>query len=1024
MILENRQATTHKDAVRWLAPPDDVPYGIDYYQRALSAAYSARQPGTCEWFLKQEKYLSWDTALPHSEQSFLWLTAIPGAGKSTLAAFVTSHHLDIGHKETFYFFFDSTNGYTANTLNAGKCLLYQLYMHARENGESSHFELQKGMESSGGSQAKSFKAVWEIALKYVGRLTNPVFIIDALDENIEPDSFLNALLGLVQKTMARVLLTSRPSVVPSAKDLEVTFMEFGSDQRDDIETYIQRRTTEGLTSLPQIRSTVVETLVKNNGGMFLWVRLVFEELESTHSLAAMELALKSLPTDLEGVYAKILRKLDNALKQSQRKFCHKILIWLCCARRSLTIKELFEAMKADYANQGFLYTRETFLEAIRAACGPLVIPRMDSIHLVHFSLKEFLTKSPAEWSAFQEELRDFHINTEMGSLQILNICLGTLENMASTENFHLWGDESTRVNPDISEMQSRWPLMEYSSFNWIYHARQSGLDESSAIQALRKFFECKGSIVWIYASLAMNITYLEELKWSIDSLLLVSFNIRLREDSTSSFHMDDTRMCGDWCKFVEEIFSRYGSTLEDNPGILFDLDLPSLAQETNFQPKWISELARKSCERRTLEQSFRLKPSGTIPAHRKLHIDVSEVTRNKWSGESDPEVLGLFRVIKRYGAFIYASHDLSGKPRLLIQECSTGRRLAPSTCDAVIRFEGQVSWDPGELALLDSAISEDETRVAVVYGSIGTYSFFTCVWHLKKVISFESDPFEAKWGEVIFHTTTFQPIFNCSAKLVVFASNDLLWCPTGLVDMMTGSITAFTIHMPDFLSKDDTPYPTYPRLTLYGKGDAFIFSRESRVRVNTKRISSTGTKIEDILPPDDNNHLSKLGPVDSTFYCNLFSTDESGRFIVWISSTRRCMGVVLHDTTNGNYVTLAGDVLTTLFVNNSKIAIFAMHSLISSKLELWTWDISSSGSGPSQIAFRDHFENFCGMCASADGLTLYLVTADRTITQLTLPDLLETEEYLSFRGQHEEVIQTFASADGGSIASIRSDETR
>jgi hypothetical protein len=118
----------------------------------------------------------------------------------------------------------------------------------------------------------------------------------------------------VQKTSACVLLTSQPSAVSSVADSRVTFVEFGSEQRQDIETYIERRTATGLTSLPHLRSTIVKTLVTKNGGMFLWVRLILEELEATHSIEAIEIALKSLPTGLDGVYVQILKTLGSVLK--------------------------------------------------------------------------------------------------------------------------------------------------------------------------------------------------------------------------------------------------------------------------------------------------------------------------------------------------------------------------------------------------------------------------------------------------------------------------------------------------------------------------------------------------------------------------------------------------------------------------------------------------------------------------------------------------------------------------------------
>jgi hypothetical protein len=42
-----------------------------------------------------------------------------------------------------------------------------------------------------------------------------------------------------------------------------------------------------------------------------------------------------------------------------------------------------------------------------------------------------------------------------------------------------------------------------------------------------------------------------------------------------------------------------------------------------------------------------------------------------------------------------------------------------------------------------------------------------------------------------------------SANLVLFASSDLLWCPAGLVDMTTGSISPYAIQIPDVPPKKD-----------------------------------------------------------------------------------------------------------------------------------------------------------------------------------------------------------------------------
>ena len=73
----------------------------------------------------------------------------------------------------------------------------------------------------------------------------------------------------------------------------------------------------------------------------------------------------------------------------------------------------------------------------------------------------------------------------------------------------------------------------------------------------------------------------------------------------------------------------------------------------------------------------------------------------------------------------------------------------------------------------------------------------------------------------------------------------------------------------------------------------------------------------------------------------------------------------------------------------SNTVVFAIHDEDCWELRLSTWGISSTNSNLTEIASREYPENICGMCASADGRILYLVSKNRIITELTLPDLEE-----------------------------------
>jgi hypothetical protein len=69
----------HSDIPRWLAFPDDAPYKIDFYQRRLF------DTNTCTRTLEDEKYTNRIVSSPKSQAAFLWIDAIPGAGKTALA---------------------------------------------------------------------------------------------------------------------------------------------------------------------------------------------------------------------------------------------------------------------------------------------------------------------------------------------------------------------------------------------------------------------------------------------------------------------------------------------------------------------------------------------------------------------------------------------------------------------------------------------------------------------------------------------------------------------------------------------------------------------------------------------------------------------------------------------------------------------------------------------------------------------------------------------------------------------------
>jgi hypothetical protein len=971
---------------------------------------------------------------PKNEKAFLWITAIPGAGKTTLASFLIIRHLALGLQDTFYFFFNSTDNCTNTALCAGKCLLYQLYMNARKTGKATHVEFENAIDDSGGGKAKSFEKVWNLVTSYAACLVNPIFILDALDEAVESDLFLNALLQLLQGTSARIFLTSRPSALSPDSQSKAIVMDLGRSHQQDIEAYINIKTEQGLVSLPEVRSSIIRTLAAKNDGMFLWVRLVLEELESRHTVEEMQEALKSLPSGLDGVYLKILENLNQKLKQSQKQFCHKVLVWLFCARRPLQMEELFEAMKAEYANDGFLYNAQTMVIAIRKACGPLITIRADSIHLLHFSLREFLAKSQAGWSGPPQSLEIFRMDTRGDNLQVLKRCLTYLTSSSLSEKFLSKKNPTVPLEVDIGDLKREWPLLEYSAFNWSKHAWISGIEELPTLQALRTFFDSWASIIWISVCLMIDETTLEPLRRTI-KLLGEPLQSNSTGSATDTAISENLKACSSWCTTMSKILFDYGTALEDNPLALFDLDLSDVPLKLDFHPAWSAGPRSNSC-RRALRGSFSPRPQTDIPAQRQLHLDILDIDGPHSGRGYDPGALGFFHYSSRFDAFIYANYFVSEKHELLIQERPTGRMLAPMVCHAAAPFISNYKsgrWYDGGLVVLYAAISNDQGWIALTYGAIGSCSFFTCLWRIDERLSFAANPFESQWAEVAFHETTLQPIFDRSAALLRFVGNEYLWFPGGRLDLGNNSVVPYAITMPPVPENGDGVFgfaeqaQNTQSLSLYGDGEVIIFNRDGRKREENNRhwyavrLSTTGTEIGLLMPPGNIDRHRRI-------FCGLTAIDERGRFMLWMDGAGKRNMPVLHDSMTGKHVTIrdSSSIFTNnliVFSPNGQIAVFACYTKDRLDLRISTWDLTSAESPPKRLATRAYRENLCGMCVSADSRSLYLVTTNRVVTQLNLPDLLEINPYLGFNGKFSDQISTYPSNDGCLLASVRFDKT-
>jgi hypothetical protein len=146
-------------------------------------------------------------------------------------------------------------------------------------------------------------------------------------------------------------------------------------------------------------------MVEHAHGVFLWVTLVLRELKELvvegYSQVDLETRLRMLPTELEEMYALIIRRVIRGSRASAEvliKRGAKMLTWVTFAERPLSIEEFGDAIAVPSLSDPFdpspdflIRNRIHGLELrMGACCGPLLEIRSSVVQLLHQTVRDFL----------------------------------------------------------------------------------------------------------------------------------------------------------------------------------------------------------------------------------------------------------------------------------------------------------------------------------------------------------------------------------------------------------------------------------------------------------------------------------------------------------------------------------------------------------------------------------------------------------------------------------------------------------
>ncbi|KIM96576.1 hypothetical protein OIDMADRAFT_183304, partial [Oidiodendron maius Zn] len=281
-------------------------------------------------------------------------------------------------------------------------------------------------------------------------------IIDAVDESNDKDrrEILELLFSLCLKTkhcVVKVFVASRPVGTLESRIDELSFIRL----QDQTQLDISRFASDFLKRLKftGFLDKAIKYIVDNAQGVFLWVKLVGEELVTYYEEGRAENDvfnfLKSLPTELENFYEHMLHKMGRNRADLQTGV--KMFRFVLFAYRPLTTSELLHALGIpDNPDTEFVASDEYFHECIPrerriTLCGGNFLEirqhlGTSRVQVMHQTVREFFLRNNecVASSDFRVSKKDAHICISITCIRYLILCAADMKKMHSGIKSWTW----------------------------------------------------------------------------------------------------------------------------------------------------------------------------------------------------------------------------------------------------------------------------------------------------------------------------------------------------------------------------------------------------------------------------------------------------------------------------------------------------------------------------------------------------------------------------------------------------------
>lgn len=382
--------------VKWLEPTAYLSETGEF-KRHLAA----QTPGTSTWLSQTEKYKTWIQSVEHPS---LWIKAVPGSGKSVMAASLIRHLQQTAGPGTLVLFFFFRHIVQANRTPRG--LVRDWLAQALPHSLRLQTALKTLVGSTSSHEAVPDSALWDclrdgLASTFSWRV---FCVVDALDEMEakEDNPFFSWVndLGSSGLGAVKLLMTSRPkqhlqSLLRASSIVHLNLEE--EKIHEDIRTFVKQNLGQPLAARqPAQLEDLVNMISQRSGGLFLYARLMVDQV-----LPAIErgelVGVEKMPMGLQEMYNTVLFQQAQApgIDTNMQVF---LLGCVTHSFRPLRLREL-AALLQEYIldTNGTSASLSDAKLLVKQACGPLLdILDDETVQVLHHSMTEFLLGERSE----------------------------------------------------------------------------------------------------------------------------------------------------------------------------------------------------------------------------------------------------------------------------------------------------------------------------------------------------------------------------------------------------------------------------------------------------------------------------------------------------------------------------------------------------------------------------------------------------------------------------------------------------